>query len=60
MGSRKRLVELLICRSSRVDCLFVDGQQPGFILRSILSTRDELDKALTELAETSNSHRVAI
>ena len=38
------------CDSSRIDCLLIHGQQPGYILLSIPSTRDEADKAIAELA----------
>ena len=37
------------CDSSSIDCPSIDGQQPGYILLCVLSTRDELDKALAEL-----------
>lgn len=38
------------CReTSKIDCVFTDGQQPGYILRRVLSTRDELDKPPAEL-----------
>ena len=46
---------LFVCDSSRIDWFYIDGQQPGYILLCILSTRDELDKARS----ASNSHRIA-